>query len=135
MPIVDIKTKEVSSNDNLSKSTSSGKKLDISFKSMPTIISRDLTIEGEIVSLGLIEIEGRIKGTIKGNSVVLRENCFVEGVIIAQSLSLRGAFDGKINAESIEISGKAKVTGEIEYQSLVVEDGACIDGNFKKRDQ
>ena len=102
------------------------------FKSTPTIIARDLTIEGEIVSAGLIEIEGRIKGTIRGNSVILRENGFVEGNIIAESLSVRGTFDGQIRAKNIDISSKAKVTGEIIYGSLSVEDGACIDGSFKK---
>ena len=101
------------------------------FKSTPTIIARDLKIEGEIISAGLIEIEGVVKGTIKGNSVILREEGYVEGTIIAESLSIRGKFDGTIRAKNISITSKAKVIGNIEYGSLSVEDGASIDGQFK----
>ena len=136
MSIVSLKAKinsimqKASSNDN-----SITKRLEVisaNFKSTPTIIARDLRIEGEIVSTGLIEIEGAIKGAIKGNSVILREEGFVEGTIFAESLSIRGRFQGDIKAKSIGISSKAKVTGNIEYELLSVEDGACIDGQFKK---
>lgn len=123
-------TQGSSSNDN-----SIAKRLEIlsaNFKSTPTIISHDLRIEGEITSTGLIEIEGNINGTIKGNSIILREGCFVEGTIIAESISIRGKFDGTIRAKNIDITNKAKVTGTIEYGSLCVEDGASIDGQFKK---
>ena len=103
-----------------------------SIKTTPTIISKDLTIEGEIKGSGLIEIEGKIKGTIKGNSVILREASQVEGTIIAKSLTVKGQFEGTINADSIIISSRARINGNIEYGSLSVEDGASIDGQFKK---
>jgi cytoskeletal protein CcmA (bactofilin family) len=111
------------------------KKLEIlssNFKRTPTIISRDITVEGNLTSTGIIEVEGNIKGTINGNSVILREECFVEGVIISESLNIRGRFEGSIKAKNISISSKARVHGEIEYNSLSVEDGACIDGQFKR---
>jgi cytoskeletal protein CcmA (bactofilin family) len=135
MSIVSLKQKNDSAksgNDNAIL-----KKLEVinpSFKSTPTIIARDLTIEGEINSSGLVEIEGRIKGSINGNSIILRENGIVEGTITAESLSIRGSFEGKIKAKNIDISGKARIIGEVEYQTLSIEDGACIDGHFKKID-
>lgn len=98
---------------------------------MPTILARDLKIEGSIVSSGLIEIEGNVKGNIKGNSVILREGGVFEGQIMAESLSIRGKFNGAIYAKNLDISSKAIITGDIEYESLSVEDGACIDGQFK----
>jgi cytoskeletal protein CcmA (bactofilin family) len=102
------------------------------FKSTPTILARDLKIEGDISSAGLIEIEGIVKGTIVGNAVILREEGSIVGDITAESLSLRGTFEGKIKAKTINISGKAKVIGDIEYESLSVEDGASIEGQFKR---
>lgn len=101
-------------------------------KSTPTIIARDLTIEGEIISDGLIEIEGRIKGSISGNIVVLREEGIIEGSVSAESISIRGKFNGTIKAKNINITETAKIFGDIEYCSLSVEDGACIEGNFKQ---
>ena len=106
-------------------------KISSSFKSTPTIIAKDLKIEGNVTSTGLIEIEGHIKGNIKGNSVIIREEGFVEGEIAANSLNIQGKFDGTTKAKSLTISSKAVVTGTIEYGSLSVEDGADIDGQFK----
>lgn len=134
MQIANIKSKVVVSQTGSSNDNSISKRLEVmsaNFKSTPTIIARDLKIEGEITSAGLIEIEGVIKGSIKGNSVILREEGYVEGTIIAESLSIRGKFDGTIRAQNISITSKAKVIGNIEYGSLSVEDGASIDGQFK----
>jgi cytoskeletal protein CcmA (bactofilin family) len=134
MQIANIKSKVVVSQTGSSNDNSISKRLEVmsaNFKSTPTIIARDLKIEGEIISAGLIEIEGVITGTIKGNSVILREEGYVEGTIIAESLSIRGKFDGTIRAQNISITSKAKVIGNIEYGSLSVEDGASIDGQFK----
>lgn len=101
-------------------------------KSTPTIISQDLKIEGDIVSLGLIEIEGAIKGTLKGSTVIIREEGSIEGDVIAEMLQIKGKFQGNIKAKNISISSKANVQGNIEYTTLAVEDGACIDGQFKR---
>jgi len=136
MPIASLKSKLTSlaqggtSSDNLI-----GRKLEVmssGFKTTPTILARDLSVEGNITSAGMIEVEGSIKGSIQGNSVILREECFVEGSITAESLIIRGRFEGSIKAKNLSISSKARVQGDIEYDSLSVEDGACIDGKFKR---
>lgn len=101
-------------------------------KTTPTIIARDLSVEGNITSTGMVEVEGNIKGSINGSSVILREECFVEGAITAESLSIRGRFEGSIKVKNLSISSKARVHGDIEYDSLSVEDGACVDGQFKR---
>ncbi len=137
MPIASLKAKLVEISNDLDNERASEKnKLTTinksNYRTTPTILSQDLVIVGEITSSGIIEIEGRIKGTIKGNSVILRENGFIEGQIYAESLSLRGNFEGSVYAQNIDISSSAKISGDIEYQSLVVEDGACIDARFKK---
>lgn len=136
MPIASIKSKVISIAQNGSSNDNSiAKRLEVistNFKSTPTILARDLKIEGQIHSAGLIEIEGNIKGVLNGNSVILREEGYFEGTIIAESLSIRGKFEGTIKAKNISISSKARVHGEIEYDSLSVEDGASIDGQFKR---
>jgi cytoskeletal protein CcmA (bactofilin family) len=136
MSISNLKSKVTSIVQNGSSNDNSiTKKLEVissNFRTTPTIIAKDLKIEGEITSLGIIEIEGNIKGTLRGNSVILREDCFVEGTIIAEILSIRGKFEGVIKAKNISMSSKAEVVGTIEYGSLAVEDGASVDGQFKK---
>ncbi len=102
------------------------------FKSTPTIISRDLKITGNISGKGIIEIEGLVRGVVNGGFVVIREKGFVEGEIYSDSVVIKGNFVGKIKAKIVNIAGKAVISGEIEYESLSVEDGASIDGEFKK---
>ncbi|MBU6140944.1 MAG: polymer-forming cytoskeletal protein [Proteobacteria bacterium] len=136
MQIANLKSKLISVAQNNSSSEGSITRrlemLSSNFKTTPTIIAKDLTVEGSLTSSGVVEIEGNIKGLINGNYVILREGCFVEGSIISESLNIRGRFDGSIKAKNISISSKANVHGEIEYDSLIVEDGACIDGQFKR---
>ncbi|MFT6332878.1 MAG: cytoskeletal protein CcmA (bactofilin family) [Lentimonas sp.] len=103
-----------------------------SHKSMPSIIAKDVKIEGDIKSSGVIEIEGEIKGQIDSNSIIIRESGSVEGDIKADSINIRGQFSGNVKARNINIFNKAKVSGNIEYDSLSVEDGASIDGQFKR---
>lgn len=137
MSIVNLKTKLAAAAQGGSDGdTSIVKKLEkissSNFKITPTIIARDLTVEGNLNSSGVIEIEGNVKGTVSSSSIILREDCFVEGAIIAETLDIRGRFEGSIKAKNINISNKARVHGEIEYESLSVEDGASIDGQFKR---
>lgn len=103
-----------------------------SYKSMPSILSKDIEIEGEINSGGVLEIQGKVKGVIRGNSVVIREDGVVEGRLEVDSVSIRGKFSGDMKARSISIFKKAKIVGNIEYISLSVEDGAYIEGQFKQ---
>ncbi|MFT6077264.1 MAG: cytoskeletal protein CcmA (bactofilin family) [Lentimonas sp.] len=103
-----------------------------SLKSMPSIIAKDTNIDGDIKSSGVIEIEGKITGKINSNSVIIREDGIVEGEIIADSVNIRGKLIGNIKSKLVNVFSKAKINGTIEYQSLSVEDGACIEGQFKQ---
>ena len=118
---------------NANNSDSFGKSVEqiaASFKSMPSIISKNLSIEGTLQSSGMIEIEGKIKGNVSGGSIVIREDGVMSGEINAESVNIRGSFDGIIKAKNVNIFSKAKINGNIEYQSLSVEDGASIDAQF-----
>ncbi len=122
-----------------SNENSIGKKLETISSNLknstPTIIAKDLKIEGHISGSGIVEIEGVIKGTINGNIVILREDGSIEGEVMAESLNIRGNFHGTVRAKNVNISSKAKVIGLIEYDSLSVEDGAFIDGQFKQNNK
>lgn len=98
----------------------------------PTIIAQDLKLEGQILSTGKMEIEGMIRGNIKGNTVVLLQNGSIEGDVDADSFSIRGKFIGNIKANNVNIGKTGKVSGTIEYNTLSVEDGALVDAKFKK---
>ena len=105
-----------------SSAKSEEKKPSRPFNATPTIIAKDLKIEGQIISSGLIEIEGTVIGNIKGNSVILLQSGVIEGEVEAESFSVRGKFLGTIKAKSVNIGHKAQVSGTIEYSLLSVEE-------------
>lgn len=111
-----------------------GKEINLS-KGNTSIISRDLSIKGNLNSEGLLEIEGIIDGDINGNIITLRESASVSGNITAKILNIKGKFTGIIKSERINISGKADIKGTLEYISLCVEDGSSIEGDLKRVSQ
>ncbi len=108
-----------------------GKEVNLS-KTNTSIISKDLSIKGNLHSDGLLEIEGKIEGDIVGNVITLRETASVNGNITSKILNIKGKFSGIIKSERINISGKADIKGTLEYISLCVEDGASIEGDLKR---
>lgn len=136
MTIANIKAKITSianqHKNGVDVGSSISRMINMNFSNMPTILSSDIEVDGIISSSGLIEIEGRVKGKISGNSIVIREGGIVEGDIFSESITIKGGFVGNIKSKNINISSKAVVQGAIEYDSLSVEDGASIDGHFKK---
>jgi cytoskeletal protein CcmA (bactofilin family) len=113
---------------------SSNEKIEIfsNLNSTPTILANDLTIEGSLSSKGLIEVEGYVKGNISSKMTIIREGGVVDGDLFSESINIKGKFTGNIKAKNVLISKSATISGLVEYFLLSVEDGACIDGQFKK---
>jgi cytoskeletal protein CcmA (bactofilin family) len=109
-------------------------KTDLMTNSMPSIIAYDMHIEGTIESSGVIEVEGKINGSIIANSVIIREKGNLQGNISADFIDIQGSFSGDLDVNNIKVSKKAIVSGKFSYNSLIVEDGASIEGEFKKRE-
>ena len=101
-------------------------------KNNTSIISKDLFLKGDLTTDGLLEIEGKIEGNIKGDEITIRESGFVNGNIISNISNIKGNFQGTIKSQRINVSGKANIKGTLEYVSLCVEDGSSIDGDLKR---
>ncbi len=98
---------------------------------VPSIISADLRILGNLLSDGIIEIEGRLDGNITCNFATIRKGGVIKGDIIAESLQIDGVVEGLIKARHVRISETGRVTGVVMYETLSIKDGAFIDGQCK----
>lgn len=101
-------------------------------KENPSIISKNLTITGNLKSNGIIEIEGEILGDIEADNISIREDGKVVGNVKTKVFNIKGIFEGSAISEKINISEKAIVTGELEYCSLAVDYGANINCQLKR---
>jgi len=96
-------------------------------------IGADFTIEGLVNSAGDVELGGSVKGPVNVKSLTIKEKGSVIGEINAEEVDVLGFVDGKVTAQKIVIGATGEIKGDLEFtESLVVEEGARLDGNVKK---
>ena len=96
---------------------------------VPTIISENTVIKGDIVSDGIIHVDGNIEGDISCTELVIGVKGSVTGSIIVQNMHLYGTLRGKAVADNLFVSKTAKLIGDAKHNSIAIEPGAYIDGH------
>ena len=70
-----------------------------------------------------------LSGNIEGKEVVVEKNCVVIGNIKADALLLEGMVKGDIDVNNlVEITGSAKIKGNITSKTVTIAEGAALDG-------
>ena len=100
-----------------------------------TVIQGDLTIIGDLLTDGHIEVDGRVIGNVNGRTVTVGENGQVEGSILAQSITIHGAVAGPVQANQVRLGKSARVNGNIFHNELTIEPGAHHEGRRPWRPQ
>ena len=96
-------------------------------------IGADFTIEGLVNSAGEVDLGGSIKGPVNVKALIIKEKGSVIGEINAEKVDVLGFVDGKVTAKKITIGSTGEIKGDLEFtESLIVEEGARLDGNVKK---
>jgi cytoskeletal protein CcmA (bactofilin family) len=101
----------------------------------PSVISADMHILGNIISDGFLDIDGKIEGNVKCRSATVRPNGLVRGDIQTDVIHVYGRVEGQIKSRNVSLYSSARVTGTIMHESLSIEDGAFVDGKFKRTDK
>lgn len=95
-----------------------------------TVIDRDTKIIGNI-SARDIDILGTIEGNVEatGKSTIVGT---VKGNITGVDIAINGRIEGNIISTGLVYADKeAVITGDIEFGSILVEEGAVLKGTFK----
>jgi len=98
--------------------------------SVPSIISSDVVIKGNLTTSGEIQLDGTIEGDLKSNSVTIGEHGTVKGKVTADDAVVKGTVKGSITGRNIRVEKSAKITGDLCHQTLSIEAGAFIEGNL-----
>jgi cytoskeletal protein CcmA (bactofilin family) len=101
-----------------------------------SIISSGMRITGDLECAGVVKVDGRVDGSVTGaRQVLLGRGGAVHGNVIADEVVVGGVVDGGIHAaERLELQGTAVVNGDIETKSIVVLEGAKINGVVRMND-
>ena len=98
---------------------------------VPSIISADMTMRGNINSGGEVQLDGALEGDIKASTLIVGEKASVKGEIICESVTVRGHVEGGIRAKQVALAATARINGDILHSSLSVESGAHFEGNCR----
>ena len=102
--------------------------------SVPSIISADLKIVGDLHSNGDLQVDGAVEGDITSRSLTIGEGAVVRGSLLAENVRVHGAIFGQIKANSVTLTKTAKVEGNVVHQALSMEAGAILSGNLSRLD-
>ncbi len=101
---------------------------------VPSIISADMVLRGNINSAGEVQLDGSLEGDIKAAMLIVGEKASVKGEIICENVTIRGRVEGGIRAKSVALASTAHIVGDILHSSLSVESGAHFEGNCRHSD-
>ena len=95
-----------------------------------TLLGRGATFEGKLTFEGTVRIDGRFKGEVFSDDVlVIGEGAQVEATIDVGEVIIQGIVVGNISAKrSIEIHAPGRVKGDLHTPSLQIDKGVIFEG-------
>lgn len=101
---------------------------------IPSIVSANLRISGNLTSEGDVQVEGTIEGDVRSRSLNIGEGGAVNGEIRADQVTVSGSVTGKMTARTVNLTRTARVNGDIVHETLSIEAGARFEGTCKRQD-
>jgi cytoskeletal protein CcmA (bactofilin family) len=94
------------------------------------VLGRGVRLEGKLTFAGTVRIDATFVGSIVTNDVlVVGETARIDANITCGTIIVHGEVNGNIQAKTgVEIHRGAKVQGDVETPSLMVEKGAFFQG-------
>jgi cytoskeletal protein CcmA (bactofilin family) len=99
---------------------------------VPSIISGEMTLKGDLVSTGEVHIDGVIRGDVTVKGLTVGENAQVHGHISADWVRICGAVTGRIQAPEVTLTRTARVVGDIDHLTLTIDAGAYLEGHCQR---
>jgi cytoskeletal protein CcmA (bactofilin family) len=101
-----------------------------------SIIAAGMKITGDVDTSGVLKVDGEINGSITGaRQVLLGRGGTVRGNVVAGEVVVGGHVEGSVSAaERLELQVTATINGDIETRSIVVLEGARINGLVRMTD-
>jgi cytoskeletal protein CcmA (bactofilin family) len=93
-------------------------------------LGKGSSVTGDLQFPGTLELMGEVQGSVTAHSIVVAESGVVDGSLVAQTVALRGKFDGEVTCEEARLHSGAQVTGRITYRRLMIESGARVEARF-----
>jgi cytoskeletal protein CcmA (bactofilin family) len=97
------------------------------------LLGRGSEFEGKLTFEGTVRIDGKFNGTItSGDVLVIGEGAKIAAEITCATIIVHGEVTGNLRARNaIELHHPARVRGNVETPSLMIEKGVLFEGQAK----
>jgi cytoskeletal protein CcmA (bactofilin family) len=101
-----------------------------------TLVGAGTTITGDVMFSGGLRVDGEVRGNIRAvgeqpSTLVVSEHARIEGEIVVSHVVINGTVLGPVVSSSfLELQAKARVTGDVEYESIEIHLGALVQGKL-----
>ncbi|MDR6234407.1 bactofilin family protein [Pseudomonas oryzihabitans] len=106
-----------------------------------SLIADNLSVQGDLEFSDGLKVDGRIRGRVSfkpGTTSLLAVsvNGVVEGDVSSYDALIDGTIIGDLRVEHLlELHSNARVSGNITYRQLSMENGAVVEGTLRRLDE
>ena len=101
---------------------------------LKSFLGAESEFKGDLVSKGILRMDGLVNGRIQANQVIITETARVTGEVLARKIIVGGKVEGSLRAsEFVEITPKGNVKGEIFTKRLMILDGGEFNGRVEMK--
>ena len=98
-----------------------------------SIIGSDVVITGNVSATVDLHVDGKIEGDLKCANLVQGEASEIKGAVTADTAKIAGLLDGSIEAKTLIVHATARITGDVTYETITIENGGKVEGKLSHR--
>jgi len=98
----------------------------------PSFIAAGVKIDGDLSSEGAVDLAGTVDGNVTASKLTLCAGAAVNGTARAETAVIDGTLNGRLAAAQVSIGKAAKVTADLTYVSLRIDEGAVFVGQSRR---
>jgi cytoskeletal protein CcmA (bactofilin family) len=97
-----------------------------------SIIDTELTVEGKMVCRGMLLIRGTVRGTLKGDTIIIDRQGAVYAEMEGKRITIGGIFEGKVSASSeLILLPTGSCSGKVVTAGFIVEAGGILNAEVE----
>lgn len=101
-------------------------------RGMFSVIGADVVISGSIKASAELHVEGRIEGDVDCAALIQGAESQIVGGVTAESARIAGGIEGAVRVRQLTVERTARITGDVEYENITIENGGHIDGRMRR---
>lgn len=100
-------------------------------RGMFSVLGPDVIVTGNVTATADLHIDGRVEGDVNCGTLAQGADSQIFGSVTADIARLAGSIEGAVRVKTLTVERSAKITGDVEYENITIENGGNIDGRLK----